>query len=364
MTETTDTKTPFPTPATAAAADEPAVSMDNDFEDEPTIVAPPEYDALAARAFGRQPAHAVAEAGEIAAAKADGFDQEETRVGLPPESNKAGDSEPQASVMPQVASADEPPEFEAETEAEDTLSFEAPRADPAGQVTRPGLKPEDLYRSQVKADISFSRSTGYDKESTAVVPLADLARREEERLRETRSPARPREKQWAIGGGHVRALPMGEILDVLRAARTVEEVAGVLVEIVANLLPRVLLLWQRHDRLVGFASRGMNLTQVKLMTLEMPLEVLQEMTAAALDLESFVGPPRLTGMAPKLFELLGFPPKEILIIPGAVTYEDRWMLYADNGPKPLPRMELRLLEVIVSRAGARADLLLDRSLLW
>ena len=349
MTEAPDTKTPFPIPATSAAADEPAVSAESDFEDEPTTVAPPEYDALAARAFGRQPVHAVAEAGEIAAAKADGFDQEDTRVGLP-----------------QMASADEPPEFEAENEnkEEDTSSLEAQRADPAEQGTKPGLKPEELYRSQVKAEISFSRSTGYDKESTAVVPLAELARREEERLRETRSPARPGETQGATEGGRVRALPMGEILDVLRAARTVEEVAGVLVEIVANLLPRVLLLWQRHDRLVGFASRGMNLTQIKLMTLEMPLEVLQEMTAAPLDLESFVGPPRLTGMAPKLFELLGFPPREILIIPGAVTYEDRWMLYADNGPKPLPRLELRLLEVIVSRAGARADLLLDRSLLW
>ncbi|MBW2701280.1 MAG: hypothetical protein JRF33_10710 [Deltaproteobacteria bacterium] len=355
MTEAPDTKTPFPIPAPPAAADEPAVSMDDDFGDEPTRVAPPEYDALAAQAFGRQLAHADAVAREAAAAKADGFDQEDTRVGLVPDlENSSGEA-------PRMASTDQPPEFEAE---EETSKIEAAEVDTARQGTKPGLNPEELYRSQVKAEISFSRSTGYDKESTAVVPLAELARREEERLRETRRPARPGEAQDLSGGEHVRALPMGEILDVLRAARTVEEVAGVLVEIVANLLPRVLLLWQRHDRLVGFASRGMNLTQVKLMTLEMPLEVLQEMTAAPLDLESFVGPPRLTGMAPKLFELLGFPPKEILIIPGAVTYEDRWMLYADNGPKPLPRLELRLLEVIVSRAGARADLLLDRSLLW
>ena len=299
MTETSDTNPPFPIPATAAAADEPAVSVDKEFGDEPTAVAPLEYYALAAQASGRQPAHAVAVAREVAAAKVDGFDQEDTRVGLPP------DSDPLGGGAPRMASADEPPEFEAEEE--DTAELEALGVNAARQVSEPDMKPEALYRSQVKAEISFSRSTGYDKESTAVVPLADLARREEERLRETSAPARPGEPSKTAGAGYDdRALSMGEILDVLRAARTVEEVAGVLVEIVANLLPRVLLLWLRLGHLVGFASRGMYLTPVKLMTLEMPLGVLQEMTAASLDLESFVGPPRLTGMAPKLFELLGF----------------------------------------------------------
>ena len=219
---------------------------------------------------------------------------------------------------------------------------------------------ETYYRDLVREEISFSRATGYDREGTAVVPLAELARREEDRLRRDGLEA----EATGEDAGPRRDIPVGEIIDVLRAARSVEEVAGVLVEIVSNLIPRVLLLWERHGRLFGFASRGMALTEVKLLTIELPRGLLQQLTAADLDLDSFQGPPCIEGMVERLFDLLGARPPEVLLIPVQVTAEDRWLLYADNDDQPLPAFELRLLEVVASRAGARADWLLDRQSFW
>jgi hypothetical protein len=216
----------------------------------------------------------------------------------------------------------------------------------------------------VKEEISFSKATGYDKEQTAVVPLAELARREETRLQRL-----AKEEPTAVGpltgdgeAENKRLIPLGEIIDVLRAARTVEEVAGVLVEIVANLIPRVLLLWERNQVMYGFASRGMGLSEVKLLTIELPRTIVTDMTGMNLQLDSYRGPPHTLGKVPQLFEILGANPSEILLVPVYVTTRDRWVLYADNGNDVLPRVELRLIEVIVSRAGARADLLLDREI--
>jgi hypothetical protein len=217
-------------------------------------------------------------------------------------------------------------------------------------------EPKITYEDVVKEEISFARATGYDKEMTSVVPLAELARREEERLRRV---AAGKEEKREVDDKTQRVIPVGEIIDVLRAARSVEEVAGVLVEIVANLLPRVLLLWERNAMLYGFASRGMGLKEVKLLTIEMPKSVLVEMTASELDLESHIGPPCSTTQVRRLFDIIGGNPPEVLLIPVYVTPVDRWVLYADNLNEPLPTLEIRLMEVIVSRAGARADLLMD-----
>ena len=220
------------------------------------------------------------------------------------------------------------------------------------KITQPHITYEDV----VKEEISFAKATGYDKEMTSVVPLAELARREEERLRKV---AAGKEEKQEVVDKTQRVIPVGEIIDVLRAARSVEEVAGVLVEIVANLLPRVLLLWERNAMLYGFASRGMGLKEVKLLTIEMPKNVLVEMTASDLELESHIGPPCSTEQVRRLFDIIGGNPPEVLLIPVYVTLVDRWVLYADNLDAPLPTLEIRLLEVIVSRAGARADLLMD-----
>ncbi len=213
-------------------------------------------------------------------------------------------------------------------------------------------KGQESYHKLVQAEIAFSRATGYDREKTAVVPLAELARREEERLRQQKDqppgqPATP------------RALPMGEIIDVLRAAATVEEVAGVLVEMLSNLLPRILLFWERGGTLYGFASRGMQLSEVKLLTIELPLGFLEDLCGRSLETESFRGPPREVELGPRFLELLGATPPEILLVPVFVTVMDRWVLYADALDQPLPEFEPRLVEVVISRAGARADLLLD-----
>jgi hypothetical protein len=197
-----------------------------------------------------------------------------------------------------------------------------------------------------------------DEERTAVVPLAELARRAEERLRERPDPA-DRAPGAALPSAPARAVPLGEIIDVLRAAGSVEEVAGVLVEMVANLVPRVLLLWERNATLHGFASRGMGLSEVKLLTLELPRAVLQELTGRALDLESYQGPPCPGERVRRLFEILGGAPPEILVVPVFVTPRDRWVLYADHRDRRLPELELRLIEVICARAGARADVLMD-----
>lgn len=207
------------------------------------------------------------------------------------------------------------------------------------------------YQKLVQAEIAFSRATGYDREQTAVVPLQELARREEERLRRLGERPQP-------GPPPPRALPVGAIIDVLRAAATVEEVAGVLVEMLSNLLPRILLFWERGGTLYGFASRGMQLSEVKLLTIELPLSFLEDLCGHCLDTESFRGPPRSLELGERFFELLGGKPPEILLVPVFVTAIDRWVLYADARDRPLPEFEPRLIEVIVSRAGARADLLL------
>jgi hypothetical protein len=241
----------------------------------------------------------------------------------------------------------------------------------AAQTAEPGgARREAIYRDIVKQEISFSRATGYDRESTAVVSLAELARREEARLEAERAgapaPAElfPDDEEEPTTEVHSAILSVGQFIDVIRAAETVEEVAGVLVEVVARLVPRVLLFWERHGRLFGFASRGMGLSEVKLLTIELPKGVMQQMTACELELDSFIGPPCVEGMIPRFFELLGPSPTEILVIPAQVTPDDRWLLYADNGTAPLPPLELRMLEVLASRAGARADWLLDRRSLW
>jgi hypothetical protein len=214
----------------------------------------------------------------------------------------------------------------------------------------------ELYRHMVNDEISFSRATGYDREQTAIVPLAELARREEHRLQQSQPPKEEDEKRHKI--------PVGEIIDILRATRTVEEVAGVLVEMVAKLVPQVMLLWERRGFLYGFASRGMGLSEVKLLTIEMPIQVFQEMTAGGLELRSYVGPPHTGGLVDRFFSILGHVPPELLTIPIQVTGRDRWILYADNGSGSLPPFELRLLEVLASRAGARTDWLLDKQQVW
>jgi hypothetical protein len=231
---------------------------------------------------------------------------------------------------------------------------------------------EALYRDIVKQEISFSRATGYDRESTAVVSLAELARREEARHRGAAldEDAYGEEETTDLQGDVPEARPrslvlsVGQFIDVLRAAETVEEVAGVLVEVLARLVPRVLLLWERRGRLYGFASRGMDLTEVKLLTIEMPKGVFQQMAADELELQSFVGPPSREGMIQRFFDILGGAPAEVVVVPVQVTPEDRWLVYGDNRSEPLPELELRLLEVLAARAGARADWLLDRQSLW
>jgi hypothetical protein len=199
----------------------------------------------------------------------------------------------------------------------------------------------------------------YQTESTSVVPLSELVRREEARLRqdETQPPLEVIEDPQQI-------IPVGEIVNVLRATRSVEQVAGVLVEMVSNLIPRVLLLWERHGQLSGFASRGMDLPEVKLLTLEMPKQVLTEMVGKDPGLDSFRGLPRQEGMVNKFFEILGCTPVEVLLLPIQITGKDRWWLYADNGTKALPTIELRLLEVVAARAGAKADWLLEEQSIW
>lgn len=243
--------------------------------------------------------------------------------------------------------------------SDDKPTGPGPEPEPGAEIN--ALQP-DSYLDTVEAEISFSRATGYDKEQTAVVPLAELARREEERLR-MQARGEPTKVAGLPDGappGQGRTIPLGEIVDVLRAARTVEEVAGVLVEIVANVIPRVLLLWERNGILHGFASRGMKLTEVKLLTIELPRSIVMDMAGTNLDLESYRGPPRLTGQVPRLLEILGAHPPEMLLIPVYVTTRDRWVLYADNGTGSLPDVEQRLLEVVVSRAAARADILLEK----
>jgi hypothetical protein len=228
---------------------------------------------------------------------------------------------------------------------------------------REPTKTSSSYLDLVKAEISFARATGTSKDAkTVVVPLTELAIRQEGRLRGV-----PKREITSSGADIVpekdttgkRMIPMGEIIDVLRAARSIEEVAGVLVEIIANLIPRVLLLWERDEVLHGFAARGMDLPEVKLLTIEMPRSILTEMTGLELELDSYRGPPQEGELVSRFFSLLEVEPPEILLVPCYVTPQDRWVLYADNGTSHLPLVEERLIEVIVSRAGARADLLLD-----
>jgi len=228
---------------------------------------------------------------------------------------------------------------------------------------REPTKTSSSYLDLVKAEISFARATGASTDAkTVVVPLTELAIRQEGRLRGV-----PKREITTSGTDIAfdqeskgkRVIPMGEIIDVLRAARSIEEVAGVLVEIIANLIPRVLLLWERDNVLHGFAARGMDLPEVKLLTIEMPRSILQEMTGVELELDSYRGTPQEGELVSRFFDLLGGHPPEILLVPVYVTPEDRWVVYADNGEAHLPLVEERLIEVIVSRAGARADLLLD-----
>ena len=219
--------------------------------------------------------------------------------------------------------------------------------------TQPEQQGLEYYRDLVEQDISFSQSTGYDREGTVVVPLAELAQSEEKRLRQQEQSDPKMEKIPENS-----TIPVGQIVDVLKAARSVEELAGILVEMVANIIPRVLLLWEKNAKLYGFASRGMDLEEVKLLTLEVPCEVMKSMSHSTLD-SSYFGQPHVEGLVERFFDILGVRPRQVLMIPAEVTSDDRWLLYADNGVYPIADFELRLLEIIVARAGALADWLLD-----
>ena len=161
-------------------------------------------------------------------------------------------------------------------------------------------EPKITYQDVVKEEISFARATGYDKEMTSVVPLAELARREEERLRKV-SGGKAEKRE--VEDKTQRVIPVGEIIDVLRAARSVEEVAGVLVEIVANLIPRVLLLWERNNMLYGFASRGApSYAFNEATSIKQRLRVQGELESA----ESISGFGRLRAVSPSTTLVVGF----------------------------------------------------------
>jgi hypothetical protein len=214
-------------------------------------------------------------------------------------------------------------------------------------------KESDAYRSLLQAELDFSRATGYDREQTAVVPLAELARREEERLRrleQNKNKPSPAQKP---------ALPISQIIEVLRVARSVEEVAGVLVETLSSHLPRILLFWERNGTLYGFASRGMGLSEVKLLTIELPLPLMEEICGCSLEFDSFRGKPQVNERTGRFFDIIGGRPAEILLVTAWVTVQDRWVLYADALGGEFPAFEQRMVEVVVSRASARADLMLD-----
>lgn len=231
----------------------------------------------------------------------------------------------------------------------ESLSKNAFSDGPNSTEATPVSDAERLYRELVEEDISL-QDRG-EHEGTVIVPLGDLARREELRLRDL--PATP-----ALPPLPTRAIAAGQIALVLNSARTVEEVAAVLVEIVASVIPRVLLLWERGERLYGFASRGMGLSEVKLLTLEVPREVFFRMAGGELE-KPFQGTPPADPLLEQLFGLLGVAPRELLVLSAPVTVSDRLVLYADRGALPLPAFELRLLEVVMARASACAGWLLD-----
>ncbi len=71
------------------------------------------------------------------------------------------------------------------------------------------------YETLVQAEINFSKATGYDKELTAVVPLAELARREEDRLRHKEWNKRLAREKPGTEENLQPEVPVGEIIHIL-----------------------------------------------------------------------------------------------------------------------------------------------------
>ncbi len=91
--------------------------------------------------------------------------------------------------------------------------------------------------------------------------------------------------------------------------------AGVFVEIFVYLVPRILLFWERRGILHGFASRGMGLEEVKLLTIEMPVSVLSELCGTKKLYESYQGPPNRTSKDDQFYRIINVNPPEILLFP-------------------------------------------------
>jgi hypothetical protein len=247
----------------------------------------------------------------------------EFRVKLAPH---PGDDEP---PPPEPSLADEV--AEAASSVQVTLNDRAPEPslaieEPPGAAEEeydPG--PPDAYESQVQADVDFSRATGFDREPTAVMALADLARRE----------GRPTTGVFELGvtppilEGKTFHPPPGAPTAARAALKLYDAVnegdlAIKALDFFGAWFSRILLLEARRHELAGLLGRRVDGSVADVAALRLPGEF-----APPAGQVRYGAPPTDETLDP-LHRVLGSTPQVALWLRVPVRVGEEWVVYADH----------------------------------
>lgn len=254
----------------------------------------------------------------------------EFRVKLTPHPGEDEPPPPEPSLAAEVAEAavagEEPePQVTANDRApEASLAIEEPPpAEPEPEAYDPG--PPDAYEAQVQADVDFSRATGFDREPTAVMALADLARRE----------GRPTTGVFELGvtppilEGKTLHPPPGAPNAARAALKLYDapnegDLATKALDYLGAWFSRVLLLEARRHQLVGLVGRRIEGSVADVAALRLPAEF-----APPAGQVRYGAPPADETLEP-LHQVVGSIPKVALWVRVPARLGEEWVIYGDH----------------------------------
>ena len=200
-----------------------------------------------------------------------------------------------------------------------------PRAAPArAQVASAPAPGASGGRFRDEAEIAFAQATGFDKERTAVFRLDALA--EEER--------RQRAPGEALDDDALPSPPtaprLAEAAEGLFEARNEGVLARRLVAFYGAYFPRVLLLARHGETLRGILGHGLELSGPEVAALRIPAAAFDRLFEGA---PGYYGPPPGDARLEPLYQALGEPAVNVLLLPVTPQPPPAWLVYADHGPR-------------------------------
>lgn len=140
-------------------------------------------------------------------------------------------------------------------------------------------------------------------------------------------------------------------LHSIRSAQSRDEVASMMLDYVAQLCRRSLLMVIRRGQLVGFAARGDDAPRLAQLTL--PLDAPTLLRDVILSRLPYRGPLPITEENDKFADALGGVGAEVLVMPITIREKLIALLYADSPLRPLPDAELHAVTREVGLAFER-----------